>query len=286
MENGWIKLHRKLLGNIIFTNEKGLKIWIWCLLKANHKENFVFVGRQKITIKIGEFIMGLKKAREEIDLAMTTIHYWLGILEREGFVELKKTNKYTVVKVKNWEKYQGVENKRKADGTHLITQMETNKKDKNVKNEKKENTHPVGRVAAEPVYEETDPEQDTYDTKKKTFKKLGLEYVPSKKTIKQEEATQALLLIDYFKQQAYELHGMNFRINPEGTDRENKRARGQVKKFYSLAGKDSKKIIDWFLDEYGEWCEYEFEQCFSNRTFDRWNNRNSLKKRKVKITRF
>jgi hypothetical protein len=137
MNNGWVKIHRKLLASIIFGNEKGLKVWIWCLLRANHKENTILRGRQRITIKEGQFIMGLIKASEEMDLAKTTIRYWLEFLQREGQVELKKTTKYTIVKVKNWTKYQEVEHKKNSNDTTNGTQKETNnnvKKEKNVKN--------------------------------------------------------------------------------------------------------------------------------------------------------
>ena len=45
---GYIKLYRKLLESPIFQNEKALKVWIWCLCKATHKEIDVLVGRQLV----------------------------------------------------------------------------------------------------------------------------------------------------------------------------------------------------------------------------------------------
>ena len=47
-DKSYIKLFRKLLNSPIFENEKALKIWIWCLLKATHKERLQLVGQQEV----------------------------------------------------------------------------------------------------------------------------------------------------------------------------------------------------------------------------------------------
>ena len=108
-EDGWIKLHRKVIRSSVFDNEKCLKIWIWCLCKASHKEKIVLLGRQKISLKKGEFIMGGITAEETLKIARSTIYYWLSFLEAEGMVDIKKTNKYTVVTILNWDEYQEVD---------------------------------------------------------------------------------------------------------------------------------------------------------------------------------
>ena len=41
IDNGFILLSRSLLDSGVFQNMKWLKVWIWCLLKANHKKKFV-----------------------------------------------------------------------------------------------------------------------------------------------------------------------------------------------------------------------------------------------------
>jgi len=130
MKNGWIKLYRKIIDSVVFRNEKCLKIWIWCLSRAGHQENCILLGREKITLKQGQFVMGLNKSSEVLDLAKTTIKYWLDFLEKEDKVELKKTTKYTIITIRNWDNFQEVEHKRNTNGT----QKETNKNDKNDKN--------------------------------------------------------------------------------------------------------------------------------------------------------
>lgn len=131
---GWVKLHRRLMGSLVFKNEKCLKVWIWCLMKANHKPSIILLGRTKVTTKMGEFIMGSHTAKETLDMAISTIWYWLRFLESEGMVEIKNTNKFSLVKLKNWEIYQASESKKETNQQADGKQMETNKNVKNVKN--------------------------------------------------------------------------------------------------------------------------------------------------------
>lgn len=131
MGNGWIKLHRKLLESVIFGNEKGLKVWIWCLLKAGHAEKSILIGRQKITLKPGQFVMGSTTAKESLGLAKATIWYWLNFLEKEGQVRLQRTTKYTIVTLPNWDSHQS---NLDTDETQSGRKVGTNK---NVKNEEK-----------------------------------------------------------------------------------------------------------------------------------------------------
>lgn len=143
--NGWIKLHRKLLESLIFGNEKGLKVWVWCLLKANHADKQVLLGRRKITLKAGQFIMGSTTAKEQLSLAKATIWYWLNFLEKEGQVRLEKTTKYTIVTIPKWEEYQ---HELDTNETQSERKVGTNKNDKNDKN--------LGVAYAPPVREVPD----------------------------------------------------------------------------------------------------------------------------------
>lgn len=151
MKNGYVCLWRKSLNSLVFGNEKCWKIWCWCLMRANFKENTFLLGRKKITIKPGQFVMGLKKSKEELDLAVSTIHYWLSFLEDEEMVELKKTNKYTIITIKNWKDYQGVELKKNSNQNANGTLKETNN---NVNNDKEVTN--VTEKYSELVYEDID----------------------------------------------------------------------------------------------------------------------------------
>lgn len=171
MYRGYVKLWRKLEDSDIFKNEKALKIWIWILIKANHQERTVLFGRRKIVVNPGEFIMGLNKASEHLDLAKSTIHFWVNYLNDLQMVELKKTNKYTLIKVKNWGDYQGGETQTELQKNSKRTLKETNNNVQQCSNIK--NT-PIGakqkNMYKEPTIEIDDlGEEIKHPVKPKTF---------------------------------------------------------------------------------------------------------------------
>lgn len=90
MENkSYIKLFRKLLSSPIFENEKALKIWVWCLLKATHKEREQLVGRQVVHLEKGQFVFGRKKASEELKMKERTLYDYLKLLEQLSMIRYK-----------------------------------------------------------------------------------------------------------------------------------------------------------------------------------------------------
>ena len=129
---GWISLHRKLEDNPIFQNEKALKIWIWCLLRANHTETDILLGRNLIHLKVGQFIFGSDVACEQLHMSKSTIHFWLHYLKVERYIERKTTNKYSIITILNYEKYQTVERqveyRRNAKRILTVQQNETDNK--------------------------------------------------------------------------------------------------------------------------------------------------------------
>ena len=142
---GYIKLYRKLEESPVFQNEKLLKVWIWCLFRANHKDTETIVGFQKITLHTGQFIFGLLKASTELQVPKSTLHRYMKMLEKLGMIGIEPGTKFSIVTVENWAKYQtyspesgnqkGTEigNKRETSGK----QVGTDKNDKNDKNDKK-----------------------------------------------------------------------------------------------------------------------------------------------------
>lgn len=132
---GWIKLHRKLLDHTLFHSDKCLKIWIWCLLKANHKDNEAIMGRNKVLVKEGQFITGSFSAQDELHFAISTFWHWINFLEKEGLIETKRNNKYTVITVVEWSTYQtDLKPKKKQISKQKENKSVTNKNVKNVKN--------------------------------------------------------------------------------------------------------------------------------------------------------
>ncbi len=137
MQDTWIKLYRKLLVSPVFDNPAVLKVWLWALLKANHRETAIVIGYQAITLNPGEFIYGRFTAAEELHMTPSSVRNCLSMLSKLGNLDIKSTNKFSIVSIKNWTAYQELgqqsKNKVKTNGQ----QIATDNNDKNVKNDKK-----------------------------------------------------------------------------------------------------------------------------------------------------
>ena len=131
-DTSYIKLFRKILKSPIWDNEKMLKVWIWCLLKATHKDRDQLVGRQMISLKKGQFIFGRKKASDELKIKEKTLYDYMQILQNLKMLNINSNNKFSVVTIEKWEDYQIEELKFDNKKTTNEQQMNTNKNVKNL----------------------------------------------------------------------------------------------------------------------------------------------------------
>lgn len=138
MHRGYIKTYRCLLESPVWQNEKLLKVWLWCLLKARHEAGTTMVGCQTIELSAGQFLFGRRAAALETGYPESTIWRLIKTLEKMEMLNIKATNKYSVVTVENWGFYQGeTEEETKKTRRKRTTsgqQVDTNKNVKNVKN--------------------------------------------------------------------------------------------------------------------------------------------------------
>lgn len=145
MRPGYIKLWRKIIDNPMFRNEGLLKVWIWCLCSAAYKEREEMIGNQVVRLKPGQFVFKRPDASGFLNIRPTTLIRYLSILKMDNKVDIKSTNKYSIVSITYWEKYQEggqqngqqMDNKRTTSGTYVNTSL-TLKKEEKKEEEKKE----------------------------------------------------------------------------------------------------------------------------------------------------
>jgi len=99
---GYIKLHRKILDNGVFADAELLKVFVWCILKANTTPNVVF-GRK---VDVGEFITGRISASEELHIKPSTIYKRLQKLKLQGYINISSNTKNSLISVVNYKSYQ------------------------------------------------------------------------------------------------------------------------------------------------------------------------------------
>jgi len=147
-DGNWIKLYRSTLKSDVFENPNLLKVWVWCLCKASHKDRNAIVGMQAVPIQAGQFIFGRKTAAEELHMTESMTFRCMKLLEKLGCVNIKANNKFSVVTIEKWGVYQSdsanVEQQKASQREQQMNnkrttneqQMNTDKNVKNVKNVK------------------------------------------------------------------------------------------------------------------------------------------------------
>lgn len=133
---GYIKLHRQITEWEWYSNINVCRLFIHCLLKANHKDN----RWQGIVIERGSFITSIENLAFETGLSGQQVRTALNKLKLTGEITSKTTNRYSIISIKNWGSYQmdntqdnkQITNKQQTDNK----QITTNNNDKNDNNEK------------------------------------------------------------------------------------------------------------------------------------------------------
>jgi len=136
INTGWIKLHRSLLEWEWYSDLNTRVLFIHFLLLANHAEQ----KWRGITIKEGQFLTGLKSLASTTGLTPQQIRTAISKLESTREITLYRTNKYSIISISNWHRYQtdnrqinmNLTNEQQTNNK----QVTTNKNTKELKNEK------------------------------------------------------------------------------------------------------------------------------------------------------
>jgi len=140
IDEGWIKLHRKLIEREWFDDANTLKVWLWLLCSANHD-----VGRwMGYEIPRGSLITSYDKMAKKLRLSPQKIRTVINHLKSTGEITSKSTNKNTIITICKYDTYQccgNVEQQTKQQAKQLSSnkQLTTNKNNKNNKNIKEIN---------------------------------------------------------------------------------------------------------------------------------------------------
>lgn len=120
-QTGFIKLYRSMLDHPVFAHPVALKIWVWCLLKANHTKKSVSLkigkGSTIVNVLPGQFIFGRFKAEDELNIDGSTIYKWIQKFSSNDFdlIKIESNNQYSIVSICNWATYQSI------NGTNVTT---------------------------------------------------------------------------------------------------------------------------------------------------------------------
>jgi DNA-binding transcriptional MerR regulator len=130
---GWIKIHRKFLDWEWFNKSEAVHLFMYLVLKANHKDG----QWQGIDIKKGQFVTSFGKISSDTGISLQTIRTLLKKLIKTNEINIQTTNKFSVVTICKYECYQQENESINEQLTNkqqtTNNQLTTNKNDKNEK---------------------------------------------------------------------------------------------------------------------------------------------------------
>ena len=135
----YIKIDRKILEWEWFSDTCTRDVFIYCLLKANWKSGSWY----GIEYDRGEFITSLPSISEDLGFSIMNIRTALKHLKSTGEITDKIYNKFRVISITNYDKYQSdnrqtnrqLTGKQQATNKQLTADIRT-KEDKNIKEDK------------------------------------------------------------------------------------------------------------------------------------------------------
>ena len=163
MDGGWIKVYRDFTKWEWYSDIKIARVFFHLLLTANHKA----VEWKGIVIQPGQRMVSLQGLADETGLTIREVRTVLKKLENTNDVTSKTTNKFTLISIVNWRKYQTdsfytdtqndipVTNKRQTNDN----QITTNKNEKNEKKEKNEKNINISTFLSDAVESFSEKEQ-------------------------------------------------------------------------------------------------------------------------------
>lgn len=139
MNNGYVKIHRKLLSNpIVMKDCEHLAIWVYLLLHATHKEMNVIFNGKKIMLKSGQLITGARAIANDLEINKDKVQRVLNEFKTDTQIDTLVSLKGRLITILNWEKYQNCDTHTDTQLIHNCdttdTQVIHNNNDKNVNN--------------------------------------------------------------------------------------------------------------------------------------------------------
>jgi len=140
MNEGWLKLHRKLKKKGYYRKSEYIHLWIHLLISANHEPKEFMFNNTIQTLQPGQLLTGRNQLAKDTGINRNSVERILKCFQNEQQIEQQTTTKFRVITIKNWKDYQQTEqvNEQQVSNKAAASeqQVSTNKNEKNIKNER------------------------------------------------------------------------------------------------------------------------------------------------------
>jgi len=143
---GWIKTYRDQFNSWI--SKKPFcdgYAWTYLYAKANHKKGMVNFRNEYISVERGQFLTSKLKLQKKYGWTYRHVENFLKALKNDENITYRTTNRYIVITIVNYNKYQGSDEQNGEQNEEQVknrlgTDLERGNTNKNVKNVKKEDS--------------------------------------------------------------------------------------------------------------------------------------------------
>lgn len=102
MDEGWIKIHRKLADWGWYKAPNMVHLFVHLLLHANYRESEYFGHK----IQRGQVVIGIHSIAEKTGISVQSIRTCLTRLKSTNEITIKTTNKFSIITICNYDEYQ------------------------------------------------------------------------------------------------------------------------------------------------------------------------------------
>jgi hypothetical protein len=134
---GYVKIYRKIL-DYGYSSEY-IHLFLYLIINCNFKDTFY----NDIKLKKGQLLTGRKKISINTGINESKIERLLSLMESEQQIEQQKTNKFRIITIKNYRKYQQTEQQNEQQPTTDEQQKTHNKKEEKEEKDKKIKENPI-----------------------------------------------------------------------------------------------------------------------------------------------
>lgn len=144
---GWIKLYHQIQDSYVWRDPRLLQLWIWCLLRANHKPTKVLIGGESVDVPAGSFLTGRAAGAAALRMPQSTFWRLSHELKKLGNLDIISDSRKSLYVVQNWGLYQGAGQQLDSKWTTNGQPVDTDKKKNKTKDKRTVQDHAVSTAS-------------------------------------------------------------------------------------------------------------------------------------------
>ena len=108
MDEGWIKIHRRLKKHWIWKDAEKLKAWVTILMEVNHDGKTALIQGELIECERGQSVKSIGTWAKELRWTPKKFRTFLKLLENDSMIVREGLHKTTRLTVCNYDTYQAI----------------------------------------------------------------------------------------------------------------------------------------------------------------------------------